>query len=45
MADKVVKHLNGLKTLLDHQKKNEQISEKAYDILKTATEMLIRKWQ
>lgn len=45
MADKVIKHLNGFKSLLNHQKENELISEKAYKILKTDTDYLIKKWQ
>lgn len=44
-ADKVVKHLKGFKTLLDHQKKEEMISENAYDVLQSSTETLIEKWQ
>jgi predicted alpha-1,2-mannosidase len=45
LAEKVVKHLNGFKLLLDHQKENELISEKAYDILYANTEFVIKNWQ
>ncbi|MTW87675.1 hypothetical protein F3157_18835 [Virgibacillus dakarensis] len=44
-ADKVVKHMKNFKLLLDHQKENELISEKAYNALKSDAEKLIQKWQ
>ena len=41
-AEKVVKHLQGFDMLLDHQKENALISDKAYHTLKADTEHLIR---
>lgn len=43
-ATKVVKHMKGFKQLLNHQKENELISEKAYNTLKSDTETLVKKW-
>ncbi|WP_449355056.1 FIMAH domain-containing protein [Virgibacillus natechei] len=43
--DKVVKHLNGLNTLLDHQKDNDVISEQAYEDLGTYAAYLLEKWE
>lgn len=45
LAEKVVKHMESFKMLLDYQKENELISEKAYNYLKESSENLIRKWQ
>lgn len=45
LGDKVVKHMEGFRGLLEHQKENEWISEKAYDRLKMDTDYLIGKWQ
>src|SRR5699024_1718789 len=39
--EKVVKHLNGLKDLLNHQKAEEQISEEAYETLIEGADTLI----
>ncbi|MBU5468197.1 right-handed parallel beta-helix repeat-containing protein [Virgibacillus sp. MSJ-26] len=39
--DKVVKHLNGFKDLLDHQKEVEKISDEAYDTLTKGADTLI----
>ncbi|SFA99849.1 Zinc carboxypeptidase [Lentibacillus halodurans] len=44
-ANKVVKHTKSLKSLLDHQKEEELISEKAYDRLADDADYLIGKWQ
>lgn len=44
-AEKVVKHMEGFKLLIDHQEKNDLISEKAYKILKANTDYVIKKWQ
>lgn len=44
-ADKVVKHLKGFKQLLDYQKEYEFMSEKAYDLLQTKTNSLIKQWE
>lgn len=44
-AQKVLKHMGSFKQLLDHQKENELISEKAYVVLKASTDNVIRKWQ
>lgn len=43
-TEKVVKHMYGFKDLLDHQKENSLISEKAYDSLANASEIMIEKW-
>lgn len=45
LAEKVVKHMEGFKLLLNHQKENELISEAAYDALKADANDLIEKWQ
>lgn len=44
-GEKVVKHVEGFKGLLDYQKDNELISEKAYNALKDYADYLIMKWQ
>lgn len=44
-AEKVVKHTEGFKQLLVHQKENESISEKAFNILDTYADYLIEKWK
>lgn len=43
-ADKVVKHMQGFKLLLDHQQDNELVSEKAYNTLKDNANSLIKKF-
>lgn len=43
-AGKVVKHMKGFKRLLDHQKKSDLISDKAYSYLDTEADRLIEKW-
>ena len=45
LAKKLVKHLQGLRVLLDHQIKNEFITQKVYDVFKTDTDYLIDKWK
>ncbi|WHY79959.1 beta-N-acetylglucosaminidase domain-containing protein [Neobacillus sp. WH10] len=42
---KAVEHMKGFKRLLDSQKENELISEKAYPILRAGADYLIKKWQ
>lgn len=44
-AEKVVKHMKSFGQLLDHQKENDSISERAYNVLKAEAEYLIEKWQ
>lgn len=44
-GEKVVKHMEGFKRLLDYQKDYELISEKAYNTLKDYTDFLIGMWQ
>lgn len=44
-AEKVIKHMKSFKQLLDHQEKEDLISDKAYNVLKTDTEKLVEKWQ
>lgn len=43
-ADKVVKHMEGFKRLLDHQLQDRLISEKAYNSLKKDADTLIKQW-
>lgn len=43
-AKKVVKHMKGFKTLLNHQKENQLISERASSILDHYADYLIEKW-
>ena len=45
LSEKVVKHMKSFKLLLDHQKENEVISNRAYDTLYAKTEFLISEWQ
>jgi len=45
LDEKVVKHLEGFKVLLDHQQKENLISDKAYNILKEGSDNLIEKWE
>lgn len=40
-SDKSIKHLNGFKTLLEHQKNNENITTKAYEDLIAKTDKVI----
>lgn len=44
-SEKVLKHMESFKLMLDHQKENELISEKAYKRLKADADSLISKWQ
>ncbi|MFJ7934526.1 FIMAH domain-containing protein [Sporosarcina sp. NPDC096371] len=43
-ADKVVKHMNSFKILLDYQKQKGLISEKAYKVLKADADYILQKW-
>ncbi|ALX49971.1 serine hydrolase domain-containing protein [Lentibacillus amyloliquefaciens] len=43
LGDKVIKHMEGFQSLLDHQQEN--MSEDAYETLKTNADYLIGKWQ
>lgn len=43
--DKAIKHLNGFKALLEHQKDNDSISELAYNQLMSASDSLLEDWQ
>lgn len=45
LAEKVVKHMESFKLLLNHLKENKSVSEMAYDILYRDTESIINKWQ
>lgn len=42
--DKVVKHANGFKNLLNHYQSEEWITEEAYDSLMLQANLLIEKW-
>ena len=44
-AEKVTKHINGFNRLLDHQKENGLISEKAYRVLKADADYLMKIWE
>lgn len=44
-GNKVIKHLDGFKVLLDYQMENELISEKAYRVLQADADYLIKKWE
>src|SRR5699024_1322290 len=44
LAEKVVKHMESFKQLLDHHKENEMITAKAHSYLMTETDQLIEKW-
>ncbi|MCJ7842140.1 GH92 family glycosyl hydrolase [Lederbergia sp. NSJ-179] len=44
-ADKVLKHMNGFKPLLDHQLESALISEDAYHILYDSADYFIERWQ
>ncbi|MFJ7934586.1 Xaa-Pro dipeptidyl-peptidase [Sporosarcina sp. NPDC096371] len=44
-SDKVIKHLQGFKTLLDHQLENKLISKEAYQVLTADMDYLVQKWQ
>lgn len=44
-AEKIVKHMNGFKELLDNQKKNELISEDAYESLIDVSDTIIDNWK
>ena len=44
-AEKVVKHMEGFKLLLDQQLKDELISERAFNSLKEDADALIKQWQ
>lgn len=44
-GDKVVKHMNSFKVLLDQQLKNNLISVQVHKTLKGSTDYLIKKWQ
>ena len=44
-AEKVLKHMQGFKQLLDYQRENELISNRAYQSLKANADYLIKKWQ
>lgn len=45
LKDKVVKHLEGFKLLLDRQHESGAIGEKGHHILKLKTDSLIKKWE
>lgn len=45
MRDKVIKHMEGFKTLLEHQKNEDLISNDAYNKLTEDANYLIGKWQ
>lgn len=44
-AEKVIKHMHGFKLLLEYQKKEQLISDKAFDTLHNDANVLIEKWQ
>lgn len=44
-ADKVVKHMEGFKLLLENQKEKGMVSKKAYTVLKGYAEVVIKNWE
>ncbi|WP_100012709.1 D-alanyl-D-alanine carboxypeptidase/D-alanyl-D-alanine-endopeptidase [Lentibacillus sediminis] len=42
---KAIKHLNGFKALVEHQKDSELISEAAYEALMATSDNLLSKWE
>lgn len=44
-VDKIVKHMEGFKRLLDYQKDNGLMSEGAYRLLKADAEYVIEQWK
>lgn len=44
-TDKVIKHLNGFKTLLDQAKKVDHISDSAYETLTKATDDVLKQYE
>ena len=44
-VEKITKHMEGFKQLLDHQLEHAVISEEAYNVLFALAESLIEKWQ
>lgn len=44
-AEKVIKHMESFKVLLDHQKEDGLISNKVFETLRTQAERLIDKWE
>lgn len=44
-AEKVVKHMNRFKQLLDHQLENAWMSEKAYNVLTKNADRVLEQWQ
>ncbi|WP_100012707.1 glycoside hydrolase family 3 protein [Lentibacillus sediminis] len=44
-AEKVIKHMQGFKSLLDYQQDNDLISLDAYNLLQSQADALIAKWE
>src|SRR5699024_3940439 len=44
-GEKVIKHLNGLKNLINYQKENQLISEEAYNFLRDGADDLLKNWK
>ncbi|WP_164215192.1 M14 family zinc carboxypeptidase [Virgibacillus sp. YIM 98842] len=44
-AEKMVKHLNGFKDLIDHQRENGSIERAAYSRLNSDTNLLLERWE
>ena len=44
-AEKIIKHMEGFKQLLNYQKENEAVSEEAYNALYSDAESLIENWE
>lgn len=44
-SEKMVKHLEGYKLLLDHQRENDLIENEAYNRLNSDTNMLLDRWK
>ncbi len=44
-ADKVIKHMNGFKVLIDSQKENELITKNAHEMLQAKADAMIKIWE
>ncbi|MFJ7934815.1 FIMAH domain-containing protein [Sporosarcina sp. NPDC096371] len=45
LAEKVIKHMEGFRLLIDHHRDNELLSGEVYSVLKANADSLIKKWQ
>ncbi|MFJ7934813.1 FIMAH domain-containing protein [Sporosarcina sp. NPDC096371] len=45
LTEKVIKHMEGFRLLIDHHRDNELLSGEVYSVLKANADSLIKKWQ